>query len=80
MLSAVASCLRPTIDGTIELYAPASHGNNTAAYQAAARKAVGVGGSVKLSDLTGPQMQSLMTIIRRVEGWQEGTVTYRPHQ
>jgi hypothetical protein len=62
--------------GAINKWAPPSDGNDTAAYQAAAAKNVGVGLDKKLSDFTPEQKQKLMQIIKIKEGYyNSGTVT-----
>jgi hypothetical protein len=69
-----------TIDQVIAAYAPASDNNNTAAYQKTVRKSLGVSGDTQLSGLSATQLKILENTIRRVEGWQEGTVTSRRPQ
>jgi len=64
-----------SMDDAIAQYAPPSE-NDTAAYQAAVRRAVGVSGDTLMSSLTPDQLQSMKQVIARVEGFnQPGTVT-----
>jgi hypothetical protein len=63
-----------TLDAAIARYAPPSE-NDTAAYQAAVRAAVGVSGDTRLSSLTADQLQRMTQAIARIEGFtQQGTV------
>lgn len=65
-----------TIDEAIRSYAP-SFENNTAAYQGAIRRGIGVPGSTRIDQLTTLQFNGLLDTIRGVEVWQPGTVSWR---
>lgn len=62
------------LDQAIAAFALPSE-NNTAAYQGTIRRAVGVSGDTKLSELSAEEMQQLEAAIRRHEGWKEGSVS-----
>lgn len=68
---------RMTVDEVIKSYAP--HGqNNTAAYQAMVRGALGVDGSTRLGSLSADQLDRLVATIRKKEGAKAGTINSRP--
>jgi hypothetical protein len=63
-----------SVDAAIARYAPPSE-NDTAAYQAGVRRAVGVTGETLISSLTADQLQRMIQAIARIEGFQQqGTV------
>jgi len=65
-----------SVDQAIARYAPPNE-NDTAAYQAGVRRAVGVSGDTQLSDLSAEQMDRMAQAIARIEGYhQGGAVTY----
>jgi hypothetical protein len=65
-----------SVDGAVNRYAPPSE-NNTTAYQNNIRSMTGLPGSTKMSTLTAAQIRAVANAIQRIEGWQEGSVTYR---
>jgi peptidoglycan hydrolase-like protein with peptidoglycan-binding domain len=64
-----------TVAGAIARYAPPNE-NNTTAYQQIVVDEVGVPGTTQMNTLTNNQLDAVVRAIRRVEGWQVGTVTH----
>lgn len=58
----------------IERYAPSSE-NNTENYKKFVEKITGIDGDTLISTLSDAQINSVVRAIRRIEGWQAGTVT-----
>lgn len=67
---------RMTVDAVIKSYAPPNQ-NNTAAYQAMVRDAVGVDGTTRLDALSADQLDRLVATIRKKEGAKAGTISSR---
>ena len=66
-----------SVDQAIARYAPPNE-NNTAAYQAGVRTAIGATGQTQLSALSADQLERMVHVIARIEGYhQGGAVTYR---
>jgi hypothetical protein len=70
---------RMTVDGVIGSYAPPNQ-NNTAAYQAMVRDAVGVDGARRLDTLSAEQLDRLVATIRKKEGAKAGTISSRSRE
>lgn len=62
-----------TIRNAISRYAPPSE-NNTAAYHKTLARYTGLDIDKKLVDLTNDEMQRVVNAIRRIEGWDPGTI------
>ncbi|HLN97986.1 MAG TPA: RHS repeat-associated core domain-containing protein, partial [Pyrinomonadaceae bacterium] len=65
-----------TVAGAIARWAPPNE-NNTVAYQRWIETATGLSAQTRLNTLSRDQLRSMANAIRRIEGWNPGTVTTR---
>ena len=63
-----------SVSAAISRYAPPSE-NNTGAYIADVSKAMGIDANTKMSDLTPEQRKTMMTAMKKKEGYEAGLVT-----
>lgn len=63
-----------TIAQAINIYAPASDGNNPQSYAAKVARELGVSVNTFMRDLSENQLIQVAMTIRRIEGWRPGTV------
>jgi len=64
-----------SVNAAIARYAPASE-NDTSSYQTTVANSLGVSGTTPLSSLSTAQMQTLQGAIRKVEGYNPGTISH----
>ena len=62
-----------TIRQAINIYAPASDGNNPQSYAARVARELGVSVDTPMRNLSENQLTSIVMVIRRIEGWRAGT-------